>query len=119
MIPLPSQIVLIVPPLVATLGKAEIEHAAAVIVRACHANGDRWQPVTWEQVAAALRSDGAANTQPFAALIRNPFFRPDVHALIRAGFARVTVEEPMTVELTEEAISRIAAKWMDQPRTEQ
>ena len=104
----PSDVVLCVPPLTATLGRSEREHAAALIVRACQELGDKWQAVSPRQVGEVLRADVAAGRQPFASLGVNPFFRPDVHDLVAKGFA--TMREDKAVELTEKALEAIA-KW--------
>ena len=83
----PSQVVLGAPPLTGTMGKSEAEHAAAVIVRVCQANGDTWQPVGWKTVASVLTADVEAKREPFASLMCNPFFRPDPFELADRGFA--------------------------------
>lgn len=88
----PSQVDLAAPPLVGTLGHAEMEFAAAMIVRACQVHGDAWQAVSWDQIQSAMYADMTAERPPFAALMRNPFFQPDVHELVAKGFARWTGE---------------------------
>ena len=82
----PSHVVLRVPPLTATMGKAEIEAAASMLVRVCHALGDEWQSVTWQQIADVMREDMASKREPFASMLTNPFFRPDIHAAIARDF---------------------------------
>ena len=97
------------PPLAATMGKAEAEHAAALIVRACQVNGDAWQPCTWAQIKAAVQADVDSKTAPFDNLIHNPFFRPDVYDLVARGFARWT--EPQVVELTAAGLAKLTT-WV-------
>lgn len=98
----PSQVLLTAQPLTATMGKSEIEYAAALIVRVCQVNGDRWQPITTEMLVATVHSDldekQTRRTRPRALQrnqqrgahpsaqrfqpLRGPFFRPDVHATV-------------------------------------
>lgn len=96
----PSEVALGVVPLIATFGKAEIEYAAAILVRACHALGDEWRAVTWSEIEAVLKSDRTEGREPFASLILNPFFRPDVRALVDKGFARWTGGPGGPIEFT-------------------
>jgi len=105
----PSQVSLCVPPLVATMGKGEIEAAASLLVRACHVLGDKWQAVTGKQVADVLRADRAAAREPFTSLIRNPFFRPDIHAAIAAGF--IEGDPASEVKLTEKGLEALR-RWV-------
>ena len=84
----PSQVVLTPIPLGDTMGRAEVEYAAALLVRVCHARGDRWQPVTWDMVRAVLRDDVTAKRAPFADLVASRIiYRPDVFALVNRGYA--------------------------------
>jgi hypothetical protein len=72
----PSDVALAVPPLIATMEKSEREFAAALIVRACHVEGDTWQPIALEKLGRVIESDLAEKRDPVASLARNPFFRP-------------------------------------------
>jgi len=92
----PSQVVLNtlpMPPLVGTMGHAECEHAASLLVLTCATNGDTWAPVTATQVGEAIESAVEAGTEPWSSLSRNPFFRPDFMELVNRGFAQKTSEE--------------------------
>lgn len=99
-------------PLVGCCGRAEVEQAVALIVRACQVMGNRWQPVAWPDIQKVLRADIEAKTPPFAWLVRNPFFNPDVHDAIRGGFARWTTadEGGGPVELTPACLAAIE-RW--------
>jgi hypothetical protein len=109
----PSQVFLnTVPPLTATMGRSEREHAAALLVRTCQVKGDAWQPVTPAMLGEVLRADLGAQVEPWNSLNRNPFFRPDFHDLVAAGFARWgddTVKGPL--ELTELGIESLR-RWV-------
>jgi len=88
----PSDVALRVPPLARTMGKAEREAAAGLMVRVCQANGDTWGPVLWTDVKAVLLADEEAKYEPFASLLNNPFFRPDVESLADAGYCTIEGE---------------------------
>lgn len=115
----PSDIVLRNPPLVGTMGRAECEFAAAVIVRTCQIkNPDEWQPVTPGDVGAMITHDQKHRIEPMYSCCNNPFFRPDFDRLVESGFAR-WIGEPADVrdrkgpiELTTEGITA-AAKHRD------
>ncbi len=100
---LPSQVQLVVPPLAGTMGRAEVEFAAALIVRACQVLGDRWQPISWKQSVEAFKADRDAGRE-FGRLMENPVFRPDAYDLVKRGFAQwgsTRSGEGDTVELTD------------------
>jgi len=74
-------------PLIDTFGRAELEMAAACIVRTCVQNGDVWQWVILPMMGAALGED-LKNDKRWQELNRNPFTpQPDVRGLVKAGFA--------------------------------
>jgi hypothetical protein len=104
----PSQVVLYAPPLASTMGRSELEAAAALVVRVCQARGDQWQSVPWSLVGEVMREDMAANREPFAKLVRNPFFRPDATALAAAGYCTIV---DGAVTLTEKAMVAMA-RWV-------
>lgn len=106
----PSEIHLSVPPLHGTLGKAELEAAAACIVRACQFHGDEWKPIDAPMIGVALRSDVATLKEPFASLVSNPFWRPDVWLLVERRFARWTDQPGGPCELLPHALALIEAK---------
>lgn len=105
----PSDVTLGVPPLTATMGKTEIECAAALIVRTCQAQGDRWQPVSWKMARETLTSDLEAGRHPGAGWARNPFFRPDVAGLVAKGYA--TRGDGDDVELTAQGLEALR-RWV-------
>lgn len=99
----------------------ERECAAALIVRTLQVNGDTWRPVGWPEIEQVFKADIEANREPWVLLVRNPFFRPDVHDLVKPQidkdtgetfyYARWTEIEGGTVELTQrgiEALPRMA-----------
>ena len=88
------------PPLVGTMGKAEAEATAAVIVLALAANGDEWRPIAWPQVRDHFAHLLDQGIEPWAKLAVNPFWRPELGPLLReqvdaTGFRfNYAVEEP-------------------------
>lgn len=98
-------------PLVGTLGKAEFEHAAAMLVRACQVLGDKWQPVDPDEGIEVFRKDVEAKTAPWVHLNTNPFFQPDFRGLVEAGFANWTGPNKLSIELNEKAITAFY-KWV-------
>jgi hypothetical protein len=108
----PSQVFLnTVPPLTGTMGRSEREHAAAILVRVCQVKGDAWQAVTPKILGEVLRADLAAQVEPWHSLNANPFFRPDFHELVDAGFARWGEDEGKPIELTELGIESLR-RWV-------
>lgn len=108
----PSSIRLTAIPLVDTFGSAGIEHAAALIVRTCHARGDRWQAVLWEELDAVMRDDLQAGTQPMASLLRNPFFSPDFDLLVERQWGAWNGPPGRgRLELAPRAIAAMVEKW--------
>ena len=83
----PSQVHLGVPPLCDTMGKAEIEHAASMLVAACSRLGDKWQAVEQREMGRAVQAMLDAGGEPWVSLRSNLFFRPDFHALMESDFA--------------------------------
>lgn len=83
----PSEVVLAVPPLCGTMKKAEVEFAASIVVAACHHFGDKWQPLALKELGVAIRELLEAKAEPWNSLNTNPFFRPDIGALIESPFA--------------------------------
>lgn len=103
----PSQVMLAAIPLVDTMHKAEVEFAAALVVRVCQVQGDSWQAVGFDDVAKALTADVEAGTPPFAKLVNCPVFRPDVWRLVTDGYARWTDHEGGAVEFTDKGFDAI------------
>lgn len=106
----PSDVVMwrAVMPLIDTFGRAEMEAAAALIVLVCQRRGDVWAPVSAKSVGGELRSVIADGVEPWASVNRNPFFRPDIRALISKGFAQwVGGDESQVVEFTAAGFDRV------------
>src|SRR5574341_1966777 len=101
----PSQVFLnTVPPLVGTMKHSECEHAAALIVRVCQVRGDKWAPVSPRELGETITADLDAKVEPWVSLDKNPFFRPNFHALIEEGFARWSEAEGGPLEFTDKGI---------------
>jgi hypothetical protein len=65
-----------------SLGKAELEFVAALIIRWHQVNDHtEWQPVSRADIISLLTSDEAV--QEWA---NNPFWKPDPHAFSRLGY---------------------------------
>lgn len=103
----PSDVPLAIPPLVGTLGSAEVEHAAALLVRACQYFDDRFQPIGPKQIGIVLDDDLKNGREPLTSLSKNPFFRPDFHQLVANGFAKGDIANHGALELTDEALERL------------
>lgn len=88
----PSDVLLLALPLVGTMGRAEREYAAALVVRACQVLGDSWQPISPKQLGEVIAGDLAAKREPLTGLNRNPFLFPDFPDLIALGFVERTPE---------------------------
>jgi hypothetical protein len=114
----PSQVYLGIPPLTATMGHAEAEFAAALVVRTLAVKGDTWRAVGWREIEEVVTADMKGKVEPIGLLMCNPFFQPDIHDTVKRGFARWTDKPNGTVELTEEGIAALA-KWVPKlPDTE-
>jgi len=112
----PSDVVLLVPCLVGTLGRSEREMAAALIVRACQLKGDQWGSVGIKEIGETIDADIAAGRQPLAALNRSSFCpRPDFRDLVKEGFARFDgdpeKDASASIELTHKALRAIRRRW--------
>lgn len=102
-----------VPPLCATMDRAESEHAAALLVLACEFHGDTWAPMMPRHVGEAIRWALDKGRYPWPALNRNPFFRPDFYELVKKGFARWTENEGGPIAFTDEGLQRLR-RWVRQ-----
>jgi hypothetical protein len=108
----PSAIRILVPPFVGTLGSAELEHAAALLVRACQVRGDRWQPMLYEEMEEALRDDVSQGRGPLCRFLQSPFLSPDFARLVEGQWAAWHGEPGKgKLELAPRTIMAIAAKW--------
>lgn len=109
----PSQVVLAPIPFAATMGRLEREAAATILVRASVRAGDDWRPFTPQELGEAIRADLEEKVEPLSGLNSNPFFRPDFHDLVAAGYAASTLERGAPIEFTPkgfEALSRWVRK---------
>lgn len=109
----PSDVYLGVPPLVGTMGHAEREFAAALIVRACQVEGDAWHPIGPAELGRVIKADIAAGTEPIASLNQNPFFKPNFYELADGEHGR-WVGEPgkSPLELTAHGIEMIRVRQL-------
>ena len=108
----PSQVALIVPPLVGTMESAQREFAATLVVRACQSLGDTWAPVKPEDIGKVIVADIEAKREPIYSLNRNPFFRPDFWKLADGKYGRWTgAPGESAIELTELGI-RSLERWV-------
>lgn len=105
----PSDVVLSVFPLGDTLGRFELECAAALVIWTLRRNGNGWRRVWHDEVEACLRADVLSGVEPVLSWCRNPFFRPDLVGLHARHFAIVTDH---AVELTELALLPIGQRWL-------
>lgn len=85
---------------------AEVEFAAACLVRACQVHGDVWQPISQEQCEAVLKADYDAKRQPAYSWTTNPFFRPSMQMLVDEKYA--DFDGDGRIELTEKAFEALA-----------
>jgi hypothetical protein len=109
---LPSQVVLVPPPLCGTMESAEREYAAALIVRACQVLGDTWRPVGAVELAEIIKADIEQGREPLTSLNRNPFFRPNYHKLADGKYGRWTgAPGESAIELTEKGIDALE-RWV-------
>lgn len=104
----PRQVLLAPVPLVGTMGRAEVECAAAILVRVCQVRGT-WGPVGFEEVGPVLKDD-VESGHALRSTWLNPFLRPDFGDLVKRGFA-TWAGEPFksALELTDagrEALTR-------------
>jgi hypothetical protein len=113
----PSEVVLFADAaLTGTLGRAELEHAATLIVRACQAKDDRWQPIGAADMGNVIVGDRDRKAEPIHSLMDNPFFRPDFDGLVEKGFAqRVGADRGSPLALTDECIEKLR-RWV-RPRS--
>lgn len=106
----PSDVVLYGPaPLVDTLGRVQLEQAAALVIWTLRRNGNVWRRVWHDEVEACLRVDALSGVGPVLSWCRNPAFRPDLAGLHARHFAFVTGR---TAELTMLALQPIGERWV-------
>lgn len=94
-------------PLVGTMGRAEREQAAAIIVVVLQAE-NAWGPVPLRTLAETVKRDAATRQEPLFSLSQNPFFRPDFADLLDCGYATRTLD---TIALTEKGIAALG-RWV-------
>lgn len=81
----PSQVALegSFPPLCGTMHKTELECTAAMLVRACQVNGDKWQAIEPKQLGELL----LAKDELVVTICSNPFISPAYYDLVEKGYA--------------------------------
>lgn len=80
----PSDIVLAAIPLVDTMGKAEAELAAALLLIGLQHSGDEWRALPAREMGLALQP---LVDKPPVKYWSNPFVHPDFGELVKRGFA--------------------------------
>jgi len=107
----PSQVLLDVIPLVATMGKAEVEFTAAYLVRALVVKGDEWKALSLSAVADVARDDMTEQREPMR-YWANPFVHPSPWLMVERGFA-VFGESPEgeTIAFTEKGLEAMR-RWV-------
>lgn len=109
---LPSEVVLLPPPLVGTMEAAEREAAAALYVRACQVLGDKWQPLSLKQIGEVVDADLKEKNEPLNALSTNPFFRPSVPKLVDGKYGQWTgTPNESPIELTKKGLYALR-RWV-------
>lgn len=106
----PSDILLVDSvPLCGTMGRVEIEHAAAVLVWVLQQDGDAWGPRRRSHVAEVVRGFIEENGQKsLPSWFSNPFFRPDFPALAESRFA---TEDEAGIRFTTDGLLAMARRW--------
>lgn len=97
--------------LIATLGKSELEFAAALIIRWHQARGlEQWTPVSRAQIVELFDAPDPL----VAEWARNPFWRPDPHGLVAGGWVEgwKDADDPGTV--TPKFLEAVR-RWMRKP----
>ena len=107
--PEPSAVRVLWPmPFVATFEKAEREFTMALVVATCVRLGDRWQVLTWADVAETYRGLVEGGT-----VVPNPFVQPDPQGCVDGGWIEtIAVEglDPM-IAISWAAAYRLREKW--------
>lgn len=97
-----------VPPLVGTLGHAEAEHAAAVLLWVLHRQGKGWgDAVALTELGREVEEARKQRAQPVWTWSLNPFFRPSIRELVTRGWAVRT--EGGGLQLTPACLERVKA----------
>lgn len=109
----PSQVSLggCFPPLVDTMGHAEAEAAAALLVRACQVQDDAWQDVDGEAIGRVIAEDLKNGTRPLCSMVTNPFVKPSMRDLVERGFAEWVSGRAATVRFTRQGLDALR-KWV-------
>ena len=106
----PSDVVLVFPPLIDTVGRFERETAAALIVMANAKSGDAWSPVTRSHVVEVARAelDRSSPKSWVHWLVAQPFGHPDFDELVAHGYARwCEAPDPSPIALTAKGIAAL------------
>jgi len=89
-----------IPPLMDTMKNVESEGFAALMVETCKEMGDKWKSLEPRDIGTTIRKLLDAKQEPWHSLNTNPFFRPDIHRMIKGGFAEWAAEEGGPVQFT-------------------
>jgi len=109
-------------PFIGTFGHTEAEVAAAMMISTMRYDGDKLQPVSFEQIKTWMY-EAERSEKRWRDLLNNPFVTPDIDMLIADGYARWVGEGPehrsgpedpvRPVEFTERGIARLEEKgWV-------
>lgn len=93
------------PPLVGTMGHAEAEFAATLIVRVCQVRGDAWQDVGIDAIGEVITADLGAEREPLHSMNRNPFCGANPHDLVKRGCAEWVGEPGGTLRFTQKGFA--------------
>lgn len=99
-------------PLVGTFGRAELEFAAALLVRTCVRNGDEFGAHPPRSIGVTMKADVDEALEPWVSFARNPFVpRPDFRGLAEAGFAEFLgdVDQGAPVQFTAKGLDVLRA----------
>lgn len=96
-------------PLGGTLGRSELECAAALVIWTLRRNGNVWRRVWRDEMQACPQLDFLSGVEPMHSWGSNPFFHPDLRGLEARHFATFTGH---TLELTELALQPIGQRWL-------
>ncbi len=100
-------------PLPGTFGKAELEQAAAMLVRTLQVHDRESSPVLPKEIGTMLDAElAAAKTAGKRHPWDHPFFRPNFDGLIEQGFARWVEVDGLSgharpIEFTESGLARL------------
>jgi hypothetical protein len=110
----PSELYLAPIPFVDTLGSAETELSAAIIVFALQKTTNTWRSLPSKELGEVMQKYGHEGW--LYNLMRNPFCKPDWVRAARDGWLVGDDLDKHVFTLRPEAVAKIAAKWLFHPR---